>query len=518
MPHMTGGQALIEALKREGIKTVFGLPGAGQYEATDALYREAQMRYISVRHEQAASYMADGYARATNQIAAVLVVPGPGLFNAAAGMATARAASVPMLVISGGRHHPGRDSDESAWMRPLAKWVGRAERPAAIPAVVGQAVQQLKTGRPQPVAVDIPSAVFAAAEEVELIEPEGRRPVAAAGEGIHRAARDLAAALRPLVWAGAGVHRAAAGGALEALVDQLQAPVVSTRQGKGALSDRHPLSLGLAELRYRPLGEWVGQSDLILVVGTSAEMPAGQRSVIRLDVDPAAIRTGELGLIGDARLSLEALGSQVAALELAPPSRVAAVQALNRERFAPAGQLQPQWDLMTAIRAAVPDDGILVQGMNQMGYYSRNYYPVYAPCSYLTPSSQITLGSAYPLALGAKLAAPHRAVVALCGDGGFLYNVQELATAVQYGINAVAVVFNNGAYGNVLRAQLEQFGGRVIGTRLHNPDFAALAHSFGVGAEIADGAAQLERALRRALASQAPALIEVPVGMMEREF
>ena len=518
MSPVTGAQALIQALRCEGVKTVFGLPGAGQYEATDALYQEPAIRYIAVRHEQAASYMADGYARATNDIAAVLVVPGPGLFNAAAGMATARAASSPMLVISSGGHHPDQDSDETIWMRPLAKWVGKANRPAAIPSVVRQAMRQLKTGRPQPVAIDIPSAVLAAVEDVELMEPEKHRQAAAAPDRIHQAAQYLVAAKRPLVWVGAGVQRADATRALEALVEHLQAPVVSTRQGKGALSDRHPLSLGLAEWRYKPLKAWLDQSDLILAVGMSKELPAGQQQVIRLDADAAAIRPDEFGLLGDARLTLEDLHRQVAALVPPRPSIATAIQALNQDRFAPGGQLQPQWDLIRAMRAVLPDDGILVQGMNQMGYYSRNYYPVYAPHSYLTPSTHITLGCAYPLALGAKVAAPQRAVVAISGDGGFLYNAQELATAVQYGIHAVVVVFNDNAYGNVLRAQLEQFGGRVIGTRLHNPDFVALARSFGARGVHADAASQLEQALRQALDTEAPTLIEVPVGMMEREF
>ena len=194
------------------------------------------------------------------------------------------------------------------------------------------------------------------------------------------------------------------------------------------------------------------------------------------------------------------------------------VRALNDARFDPAIQLQPQWDLMQAVRAAMPDDGILVQGMNQMGYYSRNYYPVYTPGTYLTASSHSTLGCAYPLALGAKVAQPDRAVVALSGDGGFLYNSQELATAVQYGINAVVIVFNDNAYGNVLRAQIEQFDGHIIGTRLPNPDFVKLAQVYGARGVLAQDAAQLEMALREALTFEAPTLIEVPVGMMERQY
>jgi acetolactate synthase-1/2/3 large subunit len=190
----------------------------------------------------------------------------------------------------------------------------------------------------------------------------------------------------------------------------------------------------------------------------------------------------------------------------------------NHARFNPAEQLQPQWDLMQAMRAALPDNVVFVQGMNQMGYYSRNYWPTYAPRSYFTSSSLATLGAAWPIALGATLGAPDRPVVAVCGDGGFLYNAQELATAVQYNIPTIVVLFNDNAYGNVMRAQEEQFDGRVIGTQLHNPDFVQFAQSFGAWARRANDANELGDALHTALAAHRPALIEVPVGSMEREY
>jgi acetolactate synthase-1/2/3 large subunit len=198
----------------------------------------------------------------------------------------------------------------------------------------------------------------------------------------------------------------------------------------------------------------------------------------------------------------------------------AEVAAINGARFDPSNQLQPQWDFMEAIHAALPDDAIVIQGMNQMGYYCRNYFRARAPHTYLTSSSHGTLGCAYPIGLGAKVAYPARAVVSLSGDGGFLYNAQELATAVQHRINAVAIVFNDNAYGNVLRAQMEEFDGHVLGTKLHNPDFVALAHSFGAHGVRADDANELHEALGEAIASEngKPALIEVPVGILDREF
>ena len=530
MTRMNGGQALTRSLAAQGLRVVFGVPGAGQYEAIDALYSTPSIRYISVRHEQAASYMADGYARASGDVAAALVVEGPGLFNAMSGIATAYATSSPVLVVTGGHHHrkKGLELDETAWLGPLTKWVARAQRPADIPGIVQEAFHQLRTGRPRPVAIETPPAVFAATEEVSLERPAGDSSAPADGgtPEIQRAAELLIAARRPVIWAGGGVMRAKAATLVAELADYLQIPVVTTRQGKGSISERHPLSLGMAEMSYRPLRNWLAGRDLILAVGASHYTSVDGQQVVRIDVDETELDGADdlWPLLGDAYPVMMALNQAVAAST--PPRAAAAdavqaeVAAINGARFDPSNQLQPQWDFMQAIHAALPDDAIVVQGMNQMGYYSRNYFSAKAPGAYLTSSSHGTLGCAYPIALGAKVAHPQRAVVSLSGDGGFLYNAQEVATAVQYGINAVAIVFNDNAYGNVLRAQIEEFDGHVLGTRLHNPDFVALAQSFGARGVRAEDAAALQSALSEAVAAEngKPTLIEVPVGMLEREF
>lgn len=530
MPKLNGGQALIHQLRNEGVRVLFGIPGQGQYEAVDALYQHPDLRYISVRHEQAATYMADAYARVSGEIAAALVVQGPGLFNAAAGMATAYAVSSPMLVITGPNHlDRKRDgnptgNEASSSLQALTKWSARANRPAEIPALVQEAVQQLKTGRPRPVGLEIAPQVFAATAEVELLPPVTTPSMSIEPAALAQAVELIGRAEKPVIWVGGGVQRAGAWEAVQALAEQLQAPVVTSRQGKGVLSDRHPLALGFAETRYPPLRDWLVQRDLILAVGTSTNFANYRQPVIQIDIDESQISQGNhvTGLVGDAQTVLSALQ---AAITTTFPARShlatvvqAEVAALNDGRFDPTQQLQPQWDFMQAIRRALPDDAIVVQGMNQMGYYSRNYYPVYAPRAYLTASSLATLGCAWPLALGAKVAQPQRAVVALSGDGGFLYNSQELATAVQYGINAIVIVFNDNAYGNVLRAQMEQFDGRVIGTQLHNPNFVQLAQSYGARGVLVQDAMALESVLREALFADKPTLIEVPVGIMAREY
>ncbi|MEZ4660472.1 MAG: thiamine pyrophosphate-dependent enzyme [Caldilineaceae bacterium] len=502
---------------------------AGQYEGVDAIYSEPRIRYISVRHEQAATYMADGYARASGQIAAAMVVPGPGPFNALSGVATAYATSSRLLLITGVSHHrqKGVDYAQSPWLQGLTKWTARASAPAQIPELIQEAIQQLWTGRPRPVALEIPAAVFAAMDDVIMLPPKAY-PVQTTtdAQAIQQAAQLLVEAKRPVIWAGGGgcVLGENAPAAIRRLAEYLQIPVVTTRQGKGTLPAAHPLALGMAELRYAPLKSWLDGRDLVLAIGTSRDFTHSTQPVIKIDVDAGELAEADhiLNFHADARWMVQALCEAIE--RMASPRRAEAasvqadVRAINAARFDPAHQLQPQWDFMTAIRNALPEDGILVQGMNQMGYYSRNYFAASAPRTYFTSSSHGTLGAAFPIALGAKVAQPERAVVALSGDGGFLYNAQELATAVQNHINAVVIVFNDNAYGNVLRAQMEEFDGHVIGAKLHNPDFVKLAQTYGARGLLAQDAAALEGALRDSFVANAPTVIEVPVGMLERKY
>ena len=526
MPKLSGGEALIRSLQQEGIRTVFGIPGLGQYEAIDALYNTPSIRYISVRNEQAASYMADGYARASGEIAAALVVPGPGVLNASAGMATAFASSSPILVITGTDHQrEGHDDErEPPLLHALTKWAGRASSVEEVPELVHTAMRQLRSGRPRPVVLEVPHAVLAARAEVELCEPAPMDRPGADPAALEAALALMGKAQRPLIWAGGGIHTSGANDLVTALAEAWQAPVVTSRSGKGAISDRHPLSLGSAELRYVPLRRWIEERDVILALGTSYDFSKFKSTVIHVDIDPAQVRQGErrLALVGELGTVLAELLADIGAFRdqrQTPYADVAAeVAALNQARFAPEQQLQPQAAYMSAIRSALPDDAILTTDMTQLGYYSRSYYPVYAPRSYFICSRLWTLGAAFPMALGAKIAQPQRTVATVIGDGGFLYNSQELATAMKYKIPVTIVLFNDNAYGNVLRAQQEEYDGHVIGTELYNPDFLQLAQSYGVQAWRAHDAAELEEALRQATASDAPTLIEVPVGPMQRVY
>ena len=390
------------------------------------------------------------------------------------------------------------------------------------------AFRHLRSGRPRPVAIEVPPAVFAATEEVSLAQPAGGSPTSTDPEPrtIQRAAELIAAARRPVIWAGGGVMRARAATLVAELADYLQIPVVTTRQGKGSISELHPLSLGMAERRFPPLRNWLAGRDLILAVGTSHYSSGAGQQVVRIDVDEAEFDRNDdlLAIHGDAYPVMMALNRAVAE---AGPSRAdkaeavqAEVAAINAARFNPSTQLQPQWGFMEAIHAALPDDAVVIQGMNQMGYYSRKLFSGQGAQQLSDQFFARDAGLRLPDRVGRKGWLPGSGGRFAVGDGGFLYNVQELSTAVQYGINAVAIVFNDNAFGNVLRAQMEEFDGHVLGTRLHNPDFVALAHSFGAHGVRAEDANALHEALSEAVAAEngKPVLIEVPVGMLDREF
>ena len=530
MSKMTGGQALAKSLHREGVRVIFGLPGVQLYHLLDGLYDESDIRFIPVRHEQATTYMADGFARASGGIGTALVVPGPGLQNASAGIGTAYSASSPILVVSGQiqRDFIGVDrgmlhevNDQMDTIRPVTKWARRILKAEEVPEAVREAFVQLRSGRPRPVEIEIPPETLAETGDVKLLDPAEAVREAASADSVQAGAEALKGSSRPLILAGGGAISSQASEALQRLAEYLQAPVLTTSEGKGALSDRHDLALGALRLRHDPItGDYLKETDVVLAVGTRLASPEilSAQTVVQIDVDPAEIgRNYEntVGLVGDAKKTLEALHQAVSGLMPARSGREQEIAAVKEaRRTSEHAQQQPLAGFVGAIRNAVPDDGIIISGMTQVGYFSRAYFPVYHAGTYFTSSYFGNLGYAYPTALGAKVACPDKAVVAISGDGGFMYNVQELATAAQQKINAVIIVFNDSAFGNVLRDQHDRFQGRVYGSELHNPDFMVLAKAFGVRGARVTTPEELEAQLREALKVEAPTLIEVPCGPM----
>jgi len=525
MARMTGGEALVQQLHREGVRVVFGLPGVQLYGVMAALREQPAIRFIQTRHEQATSYMADGYARAGGGVGTALVVPGPGLLNAAAGLSTAYSASSPVFMLSGQvpRSQIGRDigvlhevNDQLDCIRPVTKWRRRVLEVADVPAAVRAAMHQLTTGRPRPVELEMPPETMEEEGEAVMLDPvHPMRPAAPAAD-IRRAVDLLVGAQRPVIYAGGGVVLGGASEALTTLAEYLQAGVVTSAEGKGAISDHSELSLGATVWPQSPVRNHLLQADVILAVGTrfALAVPKADQQVIHIDIDPDEIGRNHrktFGLVGDASGTLEAMVEAVRAA--APPrsSRKAEYEALRAETTALAQE--PQGSIVKSLRAGMPENAILVAGMTQIGYYSRPFFPTYEARTYLTSSYSGNLGYEYPVALGAKVACPTRPVVAVIGDGGFMYNVQELATAVQQKINVIAVVFNDNAYGNVARDLDETWGG-AYGAALHNPDFMKLADAFGVHGIRAKEPTQVGALVRDAIQLDRPVLIEVPVGRM----
>jgi acetolactate synthase-1/2/3 large subunit len=528
MSRMTGAKALVDLLRLHGVDTLFALPGVQNDGLFNALYDAGgAIRVIHTRHEQGAAYMAYGYARSTGRVGAYAVVPGPGVLNTTAALSTAYAANARVLCLTGqiASSAIGRGfgmlhelPDQLSILRGLTKWAGRIEHPTQAQHVVDEAFRQLNSGRPRPVAIETPPDVLTMEAEVTLHDPYAGDPeIVPDLEAIRRSAELLGKAKRPLIMVGSGAENAAA--ELLGVAQMLQAPVVTVTSGRGIISDRHYLSQdGLAGHRL-----WA-DADVVLAVGTRLLRPLTMWGVddalkiIRVDIDPsepARVQPPTISIVADARLTLAALRDALPAQNGSRPSREAELRALKDEtRGKMSAALKPQFEYLAAIRDVLPDDGILVDEVTQVGYVADVAYPAYRPRTLITSGYQGTLGFGFATALGVKVANPDKPVISICGDGGFMYNVQELSTAVAHNIALVTVVFADGYFGNVYRMQMEQYGGRVIASKLQNPDFVKLAESFGVNAARATSADELRGVLRGALAHSGPTLIEVPVGQM----
>ena len=526
MPKMSGAQALVRQLGSEGVTTVFALPGVQIMAAFDALYEVRDgIRLVHTRHEQATTYMAHGYSRVTGRVGVAMVVPGPGALNTAAGLGTAYACSSPVLLISGqigsdalgkGQGQLHEVEDQLDVFRPITKWNSRVTRPEEIPEAVHEAMRQLKTGRPRPVELEIPPDTLTATGDMEIIPSQEYPPSAAQPSDIQEAAQLLADAQKPLIIAGGGTLLADASQELLELAEFIQAPVMTTQQAKGILPEDHHLAVGAHYALVGPAKYVVPKSDVILAVGTRLLIRDLQikdsQKLIHIDADAGVlgkIYETLIGIEADAREALSQLLQELQAVSSPKPSRREEIAGYRRAFVEELRELAPQQvDIIGTLRKRLDPDAILVAGITNIGNWSHLAYPVSQPRTYVTSSYFGTLGYAFPTALGAKVARPQQQVVALCGDGGFMYNVQELSTAVQHDIHVLVLVFNNNSYGASEWHQTHDYDSRYIGTDLHNPDFVQLAESFGaVGMRTEPEG--LDASLQEALAANAPVVLEV---------
>ena len=523
---MTTADATVASLIAHGIDTMYALPGVHNDHLFEALFHtSAAIRVVHTRHEQGAAYMALGAALATDRPQTYAVVPGPGLLNTGAALLHAYSMNAPVLALIGqipdadigrGLGHLHEIRDQAGIIARLVDFSDRIREPEAASGLVAKALRSMRAGRPGPAALECAIDVWGRKGSVG-VEPPMAIPTPAIDEdGVNEAAKRLGTAKRPMIICGGGAQGASI--EITELSGMLQAPVLGYRRGRGVLDSRDPLSVTL------PLGhELWAQADVVLGVGT--HLPQQRQwglddnlAVIRVDADPeepARVRPPAVALIGEAAPILRRLIDALATRNTARKPRKNEMEERQAHWTKRLGKLAPQLGFLAAIRAELPDDGVLVDEVTQVGFAARLAFPIYRPRTFISPGYQDNLGWGFATALGVQDARRDTPVIAISGDGGFMYTANEMATAVRHRIPLTTVVFVDGAFGNVRRIQEEQFGNRLIASDLANPDFVRFAESFGAAAERAHNPDELRGALRRALQRRdGPTLIEVPVGPM----
>lgn len=524
----TAADLTVASLLAHGIETLYALPGVHNDHFFDAVFRAGdKIRTVHTRHEQGAAYMALGAALATNKPQPYAVVPGPGLLNTSAALLTAYSMNAPVLALIGqipdrdigkGLSHLHEIKDQAGIIARLVDFCARVTKPEDASQLVAKAIGSLYSDRPGPAAIECAIDMWGRkSADDKLTSPLAAQQPALDEDAIKDAAKRLANSKRPLIVCGGGAQGASE--EITKLSEMLQAPVLGYRRGRGVLSSKSPFSVTL------PLGrELWAEADVALGVGTHMLYPMmhwgvdDNIDVIRIDADkdePARIHKPAVALIGDAQPILKRLLEVLPGFLSKREPRTDEMRERHAKMNARFAQITPQRAFLDAIRDELPEDGIFVDEVTQLGFAARLAFPVYKPRTFLSPGYQDNLGWGFATALGAQDARRDVPVVSINGDGGFMYTANELATAMRHRIPLTAIVFSDGSFGNVRRIQEEQFGNRLIASDLANPDFVKFAESFGAAAERIRNAEELRAALKRAFKRRdGPTLIDVPVGPM----
>ena len=517
----TGGHAVVAQLKAYGVETVFGIPGVHTLE----LYRglaEYGIRHIGVRHEQGAGFMADGYARASGKPGVCCLITGPGLMNAATAIGQAYSDSMPMLVLASvnatgelgkGRGRLHEITDQNAAITPLTGFARTIRDGSELQRALADAYKLFEMGRPRPVVLEFPLDFLSAPIGVAAIEAQpGTRPVTSAAD-LEKAASLIDAAERPVLLLGGGTVDCST--EARAFAKKCGCLVVTTTAGKGVIPDADPASVG-ASLSKPATQTLLAEADLVIAAGTELsetdswsdwlELPG---KLIRIDLDRHTLNRDyapTVGLLADAGPTFKALAECIKAGRRPDLRRAAEIRALNQGN--PDPLRRKHMAVLDAIRAALPEDGMMFTDMTQIAYTGNHYFRCGAPRSWFHPNGFGTLGYAMPAAIGAKIACPGRSVAALAGDGGFLFTVQDLGTAVEQRLALPIILWNNDALGQIA-GDMAARGIPELGVKPRNPDFLALARAFGAEAVRAPSLAGLSEAIERALSADGPTLIEV---------
>lgn len=540
MPSITGGKAIVECLKLHGVDTVFGIISTHTMHIYDALYDNKEIiQFIGGRHEHAVGFMADGYSRATGKPGVFFTSGGPGAADSIGAMGEAYHASSSILqittniendLIDKGKGSLHETKDQLGMFKSVTGWNALIKDLSNIPAHIDKAFRSFRTHRPRPIELEIPTDLLSLRTDLTIVDPIIVQPMGIDPKLIIATAEKLTNARRPVILVGSGVMTANATQEVRVLAETLNIPVICSTTGKGAFPDDHVLSLGTGEFGGNrgksPLADFIPSSDLLIIIGSS--MPYARtiqyglklpKSVVQIDIDPQEIGKNypvSLGLIGNAKIILNQLISELRGRSTKQPTsynkeisdlKTAITKSLM-------SQFPNEFKTLRSIRDVLSRDAIIVGDATQPVYRAHRCMPVYEPRTYFGPNSWAGLGFGLPAALGAKIGKPSKQVIAMVGDGGFQYNLQELATAVQYGISPVIIVFNDNAWGVLKDIQNDHFNKRVFATELRNPDFCKLADSYGIPSSRVFNGKELSRVLDEALRSGLAHLIiaEMPTG------
>ena len=515
----------MRSLIKAGVKQIYGLPGVQNDWLYNALYDyRDEIKVLHTRHEQGAGYMALGHYLATGEQAVYNIVPGPGFLNSCGALSTIWGLNAKVLCLVGQipKKVQGKNlgvlheiPDQMGIMQRLTKWAAKVDSPNAAPMVIAEAFEQMHSHRPRPVGVEIPMDVLSGKEEVNFEKFDIIPEVPSVSEAdITKAIEMISAAKKPLVFVAGGAMHAST--EVTAFVEHIQAPVFAYRTGKGIVASSHYLSYPVPAAHSL----WA-DCDLCIAIGSHARMPLmkwGQDDKLKLlsiNIDDEAhnrMRKADLAITGDSKEVVSRINAILKDKVPATASRKSEMEKFAVEWDKATAYLEPQKSYLKMIREELPADGILVDELTQVGFASRIVWDTDQPRTYLCTGHMGTLGWGFQTALGAKAARPDAMVVSLAGDGGFMFGVQELATAVQHKLGVIVLLFNNNLFGNVRSMQENLYDNRVIATDLHNPDFVKMAESFGAHSEQANSLDELRAAIRRAKGRDLPTVIEIPVG------
>ena len=546
---ISGAAAMVEALEREKVEVMFGIPGGATIPFFDELIKRKTIRNILVRHEQCAAHMADGYARVSGRVGVATATSGPGATNLVTGIAAAYMDSTPLVAITGQvpRNMIGRDAfqeaDITGIVTPITKYTFLVMSASQIPSVIRTAFMLASTNRPGPVLVDIPRDVQLETTEVTFPDQVKLKGYTIRSGDPHpyqvkKAIGALINAERPIILAGGGVIMSGATNELIELAELLQAPIVTSLMGKGSVPETHPLCLGIVGMHGKAEANIaLEEADVVLAVGTRISDRTVMRldkfgenaKIIHIDIDPAEIGKNvraDIPIVADAKKALKAIKEGLVKMGFKRDPDTPWLKRIKelRDQFASEyeellrGSLRPP-KLMKILRQILPPDAIVTTGVGQNQMWSALYFEALQPRTFITSGGLGAMGFGFPAALGAKVAKPDKPVVDIDGDGSFLMTEQELATSICENIPIVVMIMDNRSLGMVRQWQSMMYEGRLSYVDLGRvPDFVKLAEAYGAEGVKVESYEEFESCMKRALRSEVTVVIDIPVPPDEKVF